>query len=166
MTNVQRAAVAWSRRFLVALVAALVLRALSSPRARRLRRRPPLPVLSVRSSRPEPGRAPYSVSAVLPREDPGVHDRYGVRMRRARGVLYDFPRGQSTYGLLNLSSYLVTDDQFYLDSALAQAHAAARDPRRCRGGVVLPQPPSKIGTASRASPSPRRTTRRWRRGAC
>ena len=49
------------------------------------------------------GARQYSVSAVLPRVDPGVHDRYGVRMRPARGVLYDFPRGQSTYGLLNLS---------------------------------------------------------------
>lgn len=64
---------------------------------------------------------PYASSKVLPRVDPGVHDRYGVRMRRARGVLYDFPRGQSTYGLLNLGSYLVSKDAFYLDRALAQA---------------------------------------------
>jgi hypothetical protein len=64
---------------------------------------------------------PYASSVVLPRVDPGVHDRHGVRMRPARGRLYDFPRGQATYGLLNLSSYKVTGDEFYLERALAQA---------------------------------------------
>ncbi len=89
------------------------------------------------------GARPYSVSAVLPRVDPGVHDRYGVRMRPARGVLYDFPRGQSTYGLLNLSSYLVTDDQFYLDRALAQA-TRLRDTRVVAGEAwYYPNRPSK-----------------------
>jgi hypothetical protein len=67
------------------------------------------------------GARPYASSVVLPRVDPGVHDRHGVRMRPARGKLYDFPRGQATYGLLNLSSYKVTDDEFYLERALAQA---------------------------------------------
>jgi hypothetical protein len=67
------------------------------------------------------GARPYASSVVLPRVDPGVHDRHGVRMRRARGRLYDFPRGQATYGLLNLNSHKVTHDEFYLERALVQA---------------------------------------------
>jgi hypothetical protein len=64
---------------------------------------------------------PYSAVVTLPRTDTGVHDQHGVRMRRIKGVLYDFPRGQATFGLLNLASYRVTDDEFYLERALAQA---------------------------------------------
>ena len=86
---------------------------------------------------------PYAVSKILPRADPGIHDKYGVRMRRAAGVLYDFPRGQSTYGLLNLSSYIVSDDAFYLDRALAQARRL-RDIRVVAGEAwYYPNRPSK-----------------------
>ena len=60
-------------------------------------------------------------SGALSRVDNGVHDDQGVRMRRVGGVLYDFPRGQATYGLLNLSAYRVTHDDFFLQRALAQA---------------------------------------------
>ncbi|HZL65186.1 MAG TPA: hypothetical protein VFD50_09655 [Thermoleophilia bacterium] len=60
-------------------------------------------------------------SGALSRVDTGVHDDQGVRMRRVGGVLYDFPRGQATYGLLNLSAYRVTHDDFFLQRALAQA---------------------------------------------
>ena len=90
-----------------------------------------------------PGARPYAVSVVLPRVDPGVHDRNGVRMRRAHGVLYDFPRGQATYGLLNLSSFVVTNDTFYLDRALAQAQRL-RDTRVAAGEAwYFPNRPSK-----------------------
>lgn len=81
----------------------------------------------------EPRDRPYGGQAVLPRRDSGPHDAQGVRMRRVRGRLYDFPRGQATYGLRNLGSYLATGDDFYLDRALAQArrlrdiHVAAGD---------------------------------------
>ena len=85
----------------------------------------------------------YSVSAVLPRVDPGVHDRHGVRMRRIRGVLYDFPRGQATYGLLNLSSYRVTDDTFYLDRAVAQAQRLRGDRVVAGEAWYYPNRPSK-----------------------
>lgn len=86
---------------------------------------------------------PYAVSKVLPKVDPGIHDEHGVRMRRVRGVLYDFPRGQSTYGLLNLSSYSVSDDTFYLDRALAQA-GRLRDIRVVAGEAwYYPNRPSK-----------------------
>lgn len=86
---------------------------------------------------------PYCGPRVLPRDDPGIHDTYGVRMRRVGGRLYDFPRGQATYGLLNLSSYLTTHDQFFLDRAVAQAE------RLCETRVVAgdawyyPNAPSK-----------------------
>ena len=39
----------------------------------------------------------------------------------AHGRMYDFPRGQASYGLDNLNSYRLTRDKFYLDRALAQA---------------------------------------------
>jgi hypothetical protein len=99
---------------------------------------------------------PYAVSKILPRVDPGIHDKYGVRMRRAHGVLYDFPRGQSTYGLLNLSSYIVSDDAFYLDRALAQARRL-RDIRVVAGEAwYYPNRPSKHrhGNSSEFIPAP------------
>jgi hypothetical protein len=65
---------------------------------------------------------PFSGSGVVPREDNGIHDEEGVRMRRIRGKLYDFPRGQASYGIDNLNSYRLTGDQFYLDRALLQAN--------------------------------------------
>ena len=64
---------------------------------------------------------PFSGSAVTPREDSDVHDAEGVRMRLRDGKLYDFPRGQASYGLENLNSYRLTGDTFYLDRSLAQA---------------------------------------------
>jgi hypothetical protein len=64
---------------------------------------------------------PFSASSVTPREDAGIHDPQGVRMRVAHGRMYDFPRGQASYGLDNLNSYRITSDTFYLDRALAQA---------------------------------------------
>jgi hypothetical protein len=89
------------------------------------------------------GARPYAVSIKLARVDPGIHDKYGVRMRRIKGVLYDFPRGQSTYGLLNLSSYKVTDDAFYLDRAIAQARRL-RSIRVAAGDAwYFPNRPSK-----------------------
>ncbi len=90
-----------------------------------------------------PGARPYAVSAAIPRVDSGVHDRHGVRMRRAHGVLYDFPRGQATYGLLNLSSYVATDDAFYLDRALAQARRLRATRVAAGEAWFFPNRPSK-----------------------
>ena len=90
-----------------------------------------------------PGARPYAVSAAIPRVDSGVHDRHGVRMRRAHGVLYDFPRGQATYGLLNLSSYVATDDAFYLDRALAQAQRLRATRVAAGEAWYFPNRPSK-----------------------
>ena len=64
---------------------------------------------------------PFSTSGITPREDSGIHDGEGVRMRRTDGQLFDFPRGQASYGLDNLNSYRLTGDKFYLDRSLAQA---------------------------------------------
>jgi hypothetical protein len=65
---------------------------------------------------------PFYGSRVIPKVDSGLHDADGVRMRRVRGQLYEFPRGQASYGLDNLNAYRLTGDQFYLDRALAQAN--------------------------------------------
>ena len=139
MTNVHRLPTAWRRRALILLAAAVAIwvRLVAAAGALAFKSYP----YDLRDL--NPGARPYSVSAVLPRVDPGVHDRYGVRMRRAHGVLYDFPRGQATYGLLNLSSYVVTDDAFYLDRALAQAQRL-RDTRVVAGEAwYFPNRPSK-----------------------
>ena len=64
---------------------------------------------------------------LIPRVDNGLHDAQGVRMRLVKGVLYDFPRGQATYGLANLGAYRVSGDQFFLDRALAQADRLVAD---------------------------------------
>jgi hypothetical protein len=68
-----------------------------------------------------PSQRPFYGSGSLSRVDDGIHDDQGVRMRRVGGVLYDFPRGQATFGLLNLGAYRVTRDDFFLQRALAQA---------------------------------------------
>ena len=139
MTSARRVAAARTRRFVIAFgVALAVSGALAGAAGALTFKSYPYDVRDLSL-----GARPYSVSVVLPRVDPGVHDRHGVRMRRAHGVLYDFPRGQSTYGLLNLSSYVVTDDQFYLDRALAQARRL-RDTRVVAGEAwYYPNRPSK-----------------------
>jgi hypothetical protein len=75
--------------------------------------------------------------------DHGIHDAQGVRMRRWHGKLYDFPRGQSSYGIANLNSYLVTDDQFYLDRALAQADRLVARHEDAEGAWYFPTYPSR-----------------------
>ena len=139
MTIVQRSASAWVRRALVLIAPVLLLSALAAPAASALSFRSyPYAVRDLGM-----GARPYSVSAVVPRVDSGVHDSHGVRMRRIRGVLYDFPRGQATYGLLNLSSYRMTDDRFYLHRAVAQARRL-RDDRVVAGKAwYYPNRPSK-----------------------
>lgn len=85
----------------------------------------------------------FSGSRVVPRADTGVHDAHGVRMRIVRGEMYDFPRGQASYGLDNLNSYRLTGDDFYLDRCLDQArrlvdtHVAGGD------GWYYPNRPSR-----------------------
>ncbi len=139
MTDQHRLPKVRPRRALTILAAAIVIAAVLVPAAGAL----PFKSYSYDLRDVSSGARPYAVSVVLPRVDPGVHDEYGVRMRRAHGVLYDFPRGQATYGLLNLSSYAVTDDAFYLDRALAQAQRL-RDTRVVAGEAwYFPNRPSK-----------------------
>ena len=86
---------------------------------------------------------PFSASAVVPREDNGVHDSHGVRMRVVRGKMYDFPRGQASYGLDNLNSYRLTQDTFYLDRALVQAERLVAYHDEGGGAWYYPNYPSK-----------------------
>ena len=86
---------------------------------------------------------PGSSSHVVPKADNGIHDAHGVRMRRLHGKLYDFPRGQSSYGIANLNSYLVTDDQFYLDRALTQADRLVAYHKDADGAWYFPTYPSR-----------------------
>ena len=86
---------------------------------------------------------PGSSSHVMSKVDRGLHDAQGVRMRRIHGRLYDFPRGQSIFGLSNLSSYRLTGDEFYLDRALAQADRLASTHREAGGAWYFPTWPSR-----------------------
>ena len=139
MTDAHRLPRAWLRCALTALAAAFVLWVCLVPAAGALTFKSyPYAVRDL-----NPGARPYTVSAAIPRVDSGVHDRHGVRMRRARGVLYDFPRGQATYGLLNLSSYVASDDAFYLDRALAQAQRLRATRVAAGEAWYFPNRPSK-----------------------
>jgi hypothetical protein len=69
----------------------------------------------------DPAHYAYAGNDVAPREDPGVHDSLGVRMRLVDGRLFDYPGAQAAWGMQNLNSYLVTADPFYLDRAKLQA---------------------------------------------
>jgi hypothetical protein len=69
----------------------------------------------------DPVERPFWSTLVAPREDTGVHDDAGVRMRLVDGRLYDYPGAQASWGMDNLNSYLVTADTFYLDRAELQA---------------------------------------------
>jgi hypothetical protein len=144
VTNVHRLPTAWHRCAPVLLAATIVIWVLLwAPCAA-----PAADVLTYDSYPYDlrdlgPAARPFSVAVAQPRVDPGVHDVYGVRMRSLDGVLYDFPRGQATWGLLNLSSYVVTHDTFYLDRALAQAQRL-RETRVVAGDAwYFPNRPAK-----------------------
>lgn len=86
---------------------------------------------------------PFSGGAICRREDRGVHDAQGVRMRISRGKMYDFPRGQASYGLNNLHAYRLTNDTFYLDRALAQANRLLSYRDEAGGAWYYPNYPSR-----------------------
>lgn len=86
-----------------------------------------------------PGSTAHAISKV----DHGLHDAQGVRMHLIHGKLYDFPRGQSSYGLGNLNSYRLTGDQFYLDRAEAQADRLLSTHQEADGAWYFPTWPSR-----------------------
>jgi len=68
-----------------------------------------------------PTAHPYALAAAVPIDDTGVHDADGVRMIRIGTTLFDHPVAQAQYGLANVASFDLTDDQRFLDRAIAQA---------------------------------------------
>jgi hypothetical protein len=56
-----------------------------------------------------------------PRTDDGLHDSQGVRMFSFGGQVWDHPVAQAQWGLKNITSYLNTNDAFYLNRAIANA---------------------------------------------
>jgi hypothetical protein len=56
-----------------------------------------------------------------PRTDAGLHDSKGVRLFNFGGQNWEHPVAQAQWGLANVTTYLATGDQFYLDRALANA---------------------------------------------
>jgi hypothetical protein len=70
-----------------------------------------------------PGQSAYATSTPIPLVDNGLHDAQGVRMYRGvGGRLADYPGGQARFGLANLNSYRLTNNEVYLTRAIAQAH--------------------------------------------
>jgi hypothetical protein len=69
----------------------------------------------------DPAQRPFWSTLIAPREDAGVHDDAGVRMRLVDGRLYDYPGAQASWGTDNLNSYVATSDAFYLERAELQA---------------------------------------------
>jgi hypothetical protein len=86
---------------------------------------------------------PGSSTHVMSKADHGLHDAQGVRMHYIHGKLYDFPRGQSSFGLANLNSYRLTGDEFFLDRALAQADRLLSTHREADGAWYFPTWPSR-----------------------
>jgi hypothetical protein len=82
----------------------------------------------------------YSGDRPVPRRDGGVHDAHGVRMRLVAGELRDLPRLQATYGLLNLNTYRLTGDGFFLERALAQAGRLVSNMVTSGGAWFVPTP--------------------------
>ena len=104
------------------LVLLVALAAAALPGYRPRRRRPVrLPHHRVTAAVRRSCGSPFASTLVAPREDSGIHDATGVRMRLVDGRQYDYPGAQASWGMDNLNSYLVTSDTFYLDRAVLQA---------------------------------------------
>jgi len=65
---------------------------------------------------------PYLRQTPMPLVDSGVHDAAGVRLVVVKGLLYNHPVAQASYGLDLLESYRITTNPVYLDRAVAQAN--------------------------------------------
>jgi hypothetical protein len=83
---------------------------------------------------------PYRRLHPTPLVDTGVHDSTGVRMHRIGTRLYDHPVGQASYGIDNLESYVLTQDQRYLDRAEKQAARLMLRARKVGTAWYLPYP--------------------------
>jgi D-glucuronyl C5-epimerase C-terminus len=92
----------------------------------------PLPV-------PAPLR-PYALTTPIAIVDTGAHDADGVRMFQVGSNLYDHPVAQANYGLANLASFDLTQDQRYLDRARAQAQRLVDTKVISRGAWYFPYP--------------------------
>jgi D-glucuronyl C5-epimerase-like protein len=83
---------------------------------------------------------PYALASAVPIDDTGIHDADGVRMIRIGTTLFDHPVAQAQYGLANVASFDLTDDQRFLDRAIAQATRLVDDKVVSRGAWYFPYP--------------------------
>ncbi len=98
------------------------------------------PVSSYTVRAVSPAWLPYIVTTPEPLVDPSVHDAQGVRMFKIGTKLFDHPVRQAQYGIANLESYRITQDQRYLDRAIAQANRLVANKIISRGAWYLPYP--------------------------
>ena len=85
-----------------------------------------------------PTEWPYYTTTVVPLEDTGVHDEFGVRMYEVNGVLYNHPVAQAQYAIALIYSYLQTSDPAYLSRAEAQAQRLIDTAVAARDAIYFP----------------------------
>ena len=81
---------------------------------------------------------PYALGRVVDKQDTSAHDDDGVRMQRIGDTLYEHPNFQAGYGIVNLESYRLTGDRFYLERAEAQAQRLVDRRVASRGAWFYP----------------------------
>lgn len=81
---------------------------------------------------------PYARHAPVSRTDAELHDVQGVRMVQVNGRVFDHPVAQAAYGLSNLESFRITQDEFYLARARKQADRLIRRATRNGGSWYFP----------------------------
>ena len=87
-----------------------------------------------------PTAFPYAKAEPIPREDPQPHDSAGVRVHRVGDTDFEHPVAQCGFGLYNIESYVLCEDDLYLARAKAQADRLIACATEHRGGWFLPYP--------------------------
>jgi hypothetical protein len=85
-------------------------------------------------------RYPYARTTPTALVDTGVKDATGVRMHKIGNTLYNHPVAQAQYGIANLESYIISQDQRYLDRARLQAQRLIDTADKIGSAWYLPYP--------------------------
>ncbi len=87
-----------------------------------------------------PSAWPYATTAVLPLEDPGLHDEAGVRLVSVNGVAYDHPVAQAQFAIGLIASYQNSGEPAYLGRAEAQVQRLIDTAVLSRTAMYFPYP--------------------------
>jgi hypothetical protein len=89
---------------------------------------------------PPRDKYPYHRTKPVPLVDGGTRDAAGVRMYKIGAKLYDHPVAQAQYGIDNVESFVINDDERYLKRAKAQADRLMAKARKVGNAWFLPYP--------------------------